>query len=89
MSELHFPWMELAIALPLLGALTIRWVKNRELAQSLSLVVCTLTLVCTIGEWVDFASLGKFEAHDHLDVIAYVFHADVFVIDELSAPLLP
>lgn len=89
MTELHFPWMELAIVMPLLGALAIRWLGDRELARYLTLSVCTLTLVCTVGEWVDFAYLGKFEAHDHWDMIAYVFHADVFVIDELSAPLLP
>jgi NADH-quinone oxidoreductase subunit M len=88
-SELHFPWMELAIVLPLLVALPIGWLSNRELARSLAFAACTMSFVFAVGEWVDFASLGKFEAHDHWDVIAYVFHADVFVIDELSAPLLP
>lgn len=89
MSELHFPWMEVAILLPLVVAVAIGWLSNRELARRLTLAACTLTLACTVGEWVDFARLGMFEAHDHWDVIAYVFNADVFVIDELSAPLLP
>ncbi len=89
MTELHFPWMEVAILIPLLGAFGIRWLRDRELAQRLTVGVCTLTLVSTLGEWIDFTALGKFEAHDHWDLIAYLFHADVFVIDELSAPLLP
>lgn len=83
------PWMELAILLPLLGAVTTVWIRDRGLAHQLALTVCTLTLLFTLGEWVDFAGLGKFEAHDHWDLIAYLFHTDVFVIDELSAPLLP
>ncbi len=89
MSELHFPWMEIAILLPIVGALCIRWLGDRELARHLTVGVCAATFACEVGEWIDFSSLGKFEAHDHWDVIAYLFHADVFVIDELSAPLLP
>jgi NADH-quinone oxidoreductase subunit M len=89
MSELHLPWMEIAILLPLLAAISTSWLKDRELTRQITLTVCTLTLLCTIGEWIDFSGLGKFEAHDHWDMVAYLFHADVFVIDELSAPLLP
>src|SRR5690606_31953456 len=29
------------------------------------------------------------EAHDHWDLFELAFHKDVFVVDELSAPLLP
>lgn len=89
MTELHFPWMEVAILLPLLGAAATHWCRDRDLALRLTVGMGTLTLLCTLGEWIDFSGLGKFEAHDHWDVIAYIFHADIFVIDELSAPLLP
>lgn len=75
--------------LPLLGAAGIRWLKNRQLAQRLTVGVCALTLLATLGEWIDFSRLNRFEAHDHWDLIAYLFHADLFVVDELSAPLLP
>ena len=89
MSELHFPWMELAVLLPLLGAVATWLFRDRDLAWRLAVAVCGLTLLATLGEWIDFSRLDQFEAHDHWDVVAYLFDADVFVVDELSAPLLP
>ncbi len=89
MPELHFPWMEVAILLPLAGALCVHFFKNRDLARRLTIVTCMLALVSALGEWIDFASLGKFEAHDHWDLFALLFRKEAFVIDELSAPLLP
>ena len=89
MSELHFPWMEVAILIPLLGALWVRWLRDREVARKQSILICGLAFLCTLGEWIDFASLGKFEAHDHWDVFAAIFRSETFVVDELSAPLLP
>lgn len=89
MKELHFPWLELAILLPLIGAIVVGWLRERELAHKMCLVICGLTLLLTIGEWVDFGTLQSFEAHDHWDLVEVVFGGDVFVVDELSAPLLP
>lgn len=89
MSELHFPWMEVAILIPLLGALWVRWTANRDLARKQSIFLCSLTLAAALGEWIDFSTLGKFEAHDHWDVFTTIFHSETFVVDELSAPLLP
>src|SRR5690606_28007200 len=53
------------------------------------IVVCLLAVGCTVGEWYDFSTLHTFEAHDHWDLLEFLFHRDVFVVDELSAPLLP
>lgn len=89
MSELHLPWLELSVLLPLLGAVWVSQLRNRDRAKIVSIVICSLTLACAAGEWIDFATLDTFEAHDHWDVLQSVFHSDVFVIDELSAPLLP
>ena len=89
MSELHFPWLEISILIPLLGAFWVRWIGERELARKHAIAICGATLFFATGEWVDFASLRSFEAHDHWDLIEWIFHQDVFVVDELSAPLLP
>lgn len=89
MPELHLPWLELSVLLPLVGALVVAWLKDRDLARKVSIGVCAATLACASGEWFDFATLGAFEAHDHWDLFHWVFHRDVFVVDELSAPLLP
>jgi NADH-quinone oxidoreductase subunit M len=88
MQELHLPWLELSVAIPVIGAIVVGFLKSQEVAHRVSVAICTLTLLCAVGEWLDFATLGTFEAHDHWDVIEFVFHKDIFVIDELSAPLL-
>jgi NADH-quinone oxidoreductase subunit M len=89
MPELHFPWLELAIMLPLIGSLVVRFPKDRERARRISVGFAFLTLIAAIGEWSDFVRLGKFEAHDHWDIVASFLHQNVLVIDELSAPLFP
>ncbi len=89
MPELHWPWMEFSIVLPVLGAVLMGLVRDRELARKLCIAICLATMACATGEWLDFNSLHAFEAHDHGDLFAALFHQDVFVIDELSAPLLP
>ncbi len=89
MSELHLPWLELAILIPLLGAVWVRRRNNQDVARTHSLVLSTLTWFCAIGAWQDFGVLHKFEAHDRWDLVTHLLGRNIFVIDELSAPLLP
>ena len=89
MPELHFPWLECSIVIPLLGAVWISVMRDRDRARRHSIVICCITMVCALGEWIDFTWLGTFEAHEHWDVFQVLFHKDVFVVDELTAPLLP
>jgi NADH-quinone oxidoreductase subunit M len=89
MTELHFPWLEFAILVPFFGALFVWWLGDRQAARNWSSLFCALTLFFALGEWIDFSIVGAFEAHDHWDVITFLFHQDIFVVDELSAPLLP
>lgn len=89
MPELHFPWLETAILLPLIGSLVVRFPKDREKARRISVGFALATLLAAVGEWFDFVRLGQFEAHDHWDVVASFMHQNVLVIDELSAPLFP
>ena len=89
MPELHFPWLELSILIPFIGSLIVRLPKDRELARRICAGIALATLGCACGEWIDFIRLGTFEAHDHWDVVAEFLHFEIFVVDELSAPLLP
>jgi NADH-quinone oxidoreductase subunit M len=89
MPELHVPWLELSILLPLLAAIWIGSLRDREFARRLCVVVCGFTFLFAAAESVDSGTLHAFEAHDHWDVIEWMFHKDVFVVDELSGPLLP
>jgi len=87
--ELHFPWLESSIVLPLLGSIACGLLTDAVKAQRIAVICGGLTLFCTTGEWLDLGVMGTFEAHDHWDLVRWFFRADIFVIDELSAPLLP
>ncbi|WP_390621130.1 proton-conducting transporter transmembrane domain-containing protein [Calycomorphotria hydatis] len=89
MPELRLPWMELSVLIPILGVLVLAFLSDVARQRIMCLVICGLTLMCATGEWLDFMNLHTFEAHDHWDIIEFVFHKDLFVIDELNAPLLP
>lgn len=89
MSELHLPWLEIAILLPLLGTALVGRERNPDRARRLCLVCSGATLLFTLGAWWDFAALHTFEAHDRWDLVEWLIHVDLFVIDELAAPLLP
>lgn len=88
-TELHFPWLELSILLPLCGALICTFINQGQASYRVASLLSGLTLCLTLGEWIDFSTLNSFAAHDHWDLVRFVFAQDVFVIDELSAPLLP
>lgn len=89
MSELHLPWLEFAVLVPLVMAAVTWRISNPDRLRTLSVATTALTLLLTLGEWIDFSRLATYEAHDHWDVLRWIFRSDVFVIDELSAPLLP
>lgn len=89
MSELHFPALELAILLPLVGALWVCRESEGTLARRHSLGFFGLTLLLSVAAAWDFGTLHSFEAHDRWNLVAHLFGPDALVIDELSAPLIP
>ena len=46
-------------------------------------------MVCALGAWLDFALLEVPEADERGNVLSGLFGADLLVVDQLSAPLLP
>lgn len=89
MSVLHFPWLELSIVVPLLGAVLVACARHPERAQRISVWLTSITLVLATGASLDFTTLHAFEAHDRWDLISRLVGKDLFVIDELSSPLIP
>ena len=88
-EQMHFPWLECSILLPLLGSIACLFIQDKASAQRIATVVSLLTFVFTANEWYDFSSLNTFEARDNWDAVQWLFGESIFVIDELSAPLLP
>jgi len=89
MSELHLPWLGLTVLLPLWGAIVVSLMKDRDRARQVSVAIGVVTLLCSVGGWIDFSMLHSFEAHDHWDIFQLFYSTDSFVVDELSAPLIP
>src|SRR5690242_11242100 len=89
MSELHLPWLEATILLPLVGAACVRRVRDAERARHWCLCFATLAFICAFCAWQDFESLGREEADDRWHLLSRVFSEPVLVIDELSGHLLP
>lgn len=91
MKELHFPWLELSILVPLLGALVTGAIRHKraDLARVWALWTTGITLAFSVAAWRDFNLLRTFEAHDRWDLLRSLRGEDLLVIDELSAPLLP
>ena len=89
MPELHFPWLEVSILTPLVGAFIAYFIKDGNRARVCAIGACSLAFVFAVGEFVDFGMLHSFEAHDHWDLVTFLFNQDIFIVDELSAPLLP
>ncbi len=87
--ELHLPWIELSILLPLCGGLWVSRVPEADRVRRISLAISAFSLACTLGAWIDFGYLHVFKAHDHWDVLASLTGQEFFAIDELSSPLLP
>jgi len=91
MTVLHIPWIELAILLPLVGAFWVRMLRNPDSAREHSLWISGLSLVCTCAAWLSLDTSGHSSAlaGEQWDYVARWLGRDIFVVDELSAPLLP
>src|SRR5690242_3965531 len=89
MSELHLPWLELAVVIPLVGAIFVARMRDSYEARKWCAVISLLSLFCTTSAWLDFASLTTSEASDRWDFVSLVSGGRLLVMDELSAPLLP
>jgi NADH-quinone oxidoreductase subunit M len=89
MSQLHFPWLEAAMVIPLLGALIVRPVRDLERGLRWCVAACAMALLLTIGAWGDFTWSRASAAHYAWGGPSFAAGINFLVIDELSAPLLP
>ncbi|MBX6311499.1 MAG: oxidoreductase [Isosphaeraceae bacterium] len=89
MHELHFPWLTLCVLLPAAVAIRVRLTRDPDAARRQSLIASGLALACALAAWQDFGTLGAFEVRDRWNLLGRLFHRDLLVIDELSAPKLP
>ncbi len=75
--------------IPLIGAIWVGRLRDADRSRQWSVVISGLALFCAVGEWLDFGFLGASEAEDHWHLMTRLFGREIFVIDELSSPLIP
>ncbi|MBS0203010.1 MAG: oxidoreductase [Planctomycetes bacterium] len=89
MTDLHLPWLELAIVFCLIGGLWVGRLRNPHVARNWSLVFSGLALIAATGAWLDFDFLDAVQADDSFHLLHHLAGRELLIIDELSAPLLP
>lgn len=89
MSELHLPFLQLSVVIPIVGAALLARINDSHAARKWSVLFQVLTLISAGGAWIDFAVVGATEAHDPWDFAQWLSGRPLLVIDEISAPLLP
>src|SRR3954463_9320485 len=89
MNLLHLPWLEVAIAIALVGSACISLLRDPFRAYRWGLTCTGLTFGCTLLAWLAFA-LGvpprrarPWTPHPRL------FGRELFALDALNAPLIP
>lgn len=93
MTHLHLPWLEASVLISLIGALCVAFVRDSEMARKWSLGFSGATLAFAVGAWLDFFELHTrlhiIEADDSWLIMTQLFGREYFIVDQLSAPLLP
>lgn len=89
MTDLHLPWLEMAILICLVGGICVGRMRNPHVARIWALVFSGLALVATSGAWLDFDYLDAKQADDSLHILSRIVGRELLIMDELSAPLLP
>jgi NADH-quinone oxidoreductase subunit M len=85
MNFFDWPLVEIAIAAPLLGAVSIRFFRNIDTAWSVALTVTGLSFLASCLAWI---ALLTNSAQPH-DVSRSLLGFSVFQVDQLNGPLLP
>lgn len=89
MSELHWPWMESAVLIPLVGAIAVLWCRDPIHGRWWTSLISGITLLVATGSWIDYAAQDAEQVHDLWDLTGGVLGERFFELDDLSAPLLP
>jgi NADH-quinone oxidoreductase subunit M len=84
MNTFHVPWIEIAILVPLLGAVWVRCLRTPQQARRHSLFFSGVTLASTLADWLAFTLQSGAEVVDRWTPLG-----TSFVLDSLNAPLLP
>ncbi len=89
MRFLEVPWLEFSIATTLIGALWVSQVREPYRAARMGLVFTGIAFVFAFLAWLDYYVGIDTDSISRASLEPYIFGREVFVLDELSAPLVP
>ncbi|AGA29210.1 proton-conducting transporter transmembrane domain-containing protein [Singulisphaera acidiphila] len=89
MNILHLPWLELAIALTLIGSPFVSRLRNPNRAYQWGLFFTGFSFACTLLAWLAFYGGVTPEMLRRWSIQPTLFGRQVLGMDELSAPLIP
>ncbi len=85
---LPLPWLELAVAIAIVGSVVVSRIREPYHAWQLYIFVSGTVFVCASFAWLCFYLYGD-RAGESPSVQPWLFGRTVFAPDELTAPLLP
>lgn len=89
MNLLSLPWLEFAIGISLAGSPLVSRLRDPNRAYRWGLVFTGLSFSCTFLAWLSFYLGADPGQSARLSVQPWLFGRQIFVLDELSAPLVP
>src|SRR5262245_30758749 len=90
MNEIHLPWLELSILVPLIGGIWLsRAHRDPEEARRWSLAFTGVTFLCGLWAWFDFSYGVATGRGEGLLFLRRLLPSGCLAMDVLSAPLLP
>ncbi len=89
MTELHLPWLELAVLVPLLGAALVNQISHAERSRTWCVGIALVTFLLSLGGFLDFLTIGSKIVEDRWHLTQSLFGRDFFELDAFAAPLLP
>jgi len=89
MNILTLPWLELAVAVSLVGSPTVSRMRDPNRAYRWGLIFTGLSFACAFLAWMSFYFGLSGGGSPRWSVQPALFGRQVFLLDELNAPLLP
>jgi len=89
MRFLSLPWLEWSIVIALVGSLWVSRLRESNRAARWGIAFTGAAFACTFFAWLAFYTGVPTDAASPLGLQGRIFGAQVLVLDELSAPLVP
>ncbi len=89
MNVWDLPWLEFSIAVPLLGAVLVSQIRDSGRAFRCGVAFTSIALACACLSWLSFSLHRLSGGASPWSIQPFLFGRAIFMLDDLSAPLVP